>query len=255
MTARKPRTVDASRTLLEVIEALRVLNGAGVTELADHLDMAKSTIHGHLATLEEMEFVTKVNGEYTIGFKFLRLGEHARMRRESYRMAKDIVEELATETNERSQFIIEEYGKGVFVHRQVGQNAVHTNTRLGKRIYLHSTGAGKAILAHLPEERIEAIIDTIGLPERTENTITDRDELYDELARIRECGYAYNKEEGMAGLRTIGVPVSDPNGGVLGAFSVSGPSHRIRGDRLHDEIPNMLLGKANEFELKIQFES
>lgn len=255
MTTHGSRTVDASRTLLEVIEALRVLDGASVTELAEHLDMAKSSVHGHLATLEEMEYVIKEDGEYNIGLKSLRLGEHARMRREPYRMAKDIVEKLAEETNERSQFIIEEYGKGVFVHRQVGQNAVHTNTRLGKRIFLHSTGAGKAILAHLPEERIETIIDTIGLPERTENTITSKKVLYEELEEIQECGYALNMEEGMTGLRTVGVPVSDPDGGILGAFSVSGPSHRMRGDRLHEEIPNMLLGKANEFELKIQYES
>lgn len=249
------RTVNASKTLLEIVEALHELDGAGVTAIANHLDMPKSSVHKHLATLEEMEYVTNESGTYRVGLKFLRLGDYTRTQSEAYRMAKPIVKQLAKETNERSQFIVEEHGKGVFVHRQIGQNAVHTDTNIGKRIYLHATGAGKAILANLPPERIEEIVETIGLPARTEQTITDRDELYDELETIRERGYAFNKEEGMKGLRTVGVPVSDPSGQAFGAFSVSGPSHRLRDDRFHEEIPNMLLGKANEYELKIEFES
>jgi DNA-binding IclR family transcriptional regulator len=254
MTDPNRRTVKASQTLLEVVNALRELDGAGVTEIASHLEMPKSSVHKHLATLEEMEYVINDNGTYTIGLKFLRLGEYARTQNEAYQMARPIVKQLADETNERSQFIVEEYGKGVFVHRQVGQNAVHTDTNIGKRVYLHSTGAGKAILAHLPPERIEEVIETIGLPAQTDQTITDPDELRAELKKIRERGFALNKEEGMHGLRTIGVPVFDPDEEVFGAFSLSGPSHRMRGDRFNEEIPNMLLGKANEFELKIEFE-
>lgn len=249
------RTVKASKTLLEIVEALRELDGAGVTDIAAHLDMPKSSVHKHLATLEEMEYVTNKSGMYTIGLKFLRLGDYTRTQSEVYQMAKPIVKQLAKETNERSQFIVEEHGKGVFVHRQIGQNAVHTNTNIGKRIYLHATGAGKAILANLPPERIEEIVETIGLPAQTEQTITDPDELHEELEMVRKRGYAFNMEEGMKRLRTVGVPVFDPNGRAFGAFSVSGPSHRLRGDRFHDEIPNMLLGKANEYELKIEFES
>ncbi len=255
MTDSKPRTVNASRTLLEILEALRDLDGAGVTELATHLDMAKSSVHRHLATLEEMEYVTNDDGTYAIGFKFLRLGEHTRTSHDAYRMAKPTVAQLAEETNERSQFIVEEHGKGVFIHRRTGEYAVRTNTNIGKRIYLHATGAGKAILAHLPPNRIEDVIERIGLPARTDHTITDPDELYDELETIRERGYAFNKEEGMHGLRTVGVPVFDPDGAVFGALSVSGPSYRMRGERFNEEIPNMLLGKANELELKIEFES
>ncbi|WP_138005584.1 IclR family transcriptional regulator [Halalkalirubrum salinum] len=248
------RTVNATKTSFEVIEALRELDGAGITDLANHLDMAKSTVHSHISTLEEMEYIVKEGSKYEIGFKFLRLGEHTREQKKAYRMAKPIVKQLAEETNERSQFITEEYGLGVFVHRQIGQNAVHTNTSIGKRIYLHSTGAGKAILAHLPPDRIQSILDTIGLPAQTQNTITNREELYQELEKIRERGYAFNKEEGMDGLRTVGVPILAPDNNVFGAFSVSGPTYRMNGERLHEQIPNLLRGKANEFELKIEFE-
>ena len=110
MTDSNHRTVKASQTLLEIITALRELDGAGVTEIATHLDMPKSSVHKHLATLEDMEYVTNNTGTYTIGLKFLRLGEYARTHSEAYQMAKPIVKQLAAETNERSQFIVEEHG-------------------------------------------------------------------------------------------------------------------------------------------------
>jgi DNA-binding IclR family transcriptional regulator len=102
---------------------------------------------------------------------------------------------------------------------------------------------------HTPPGRIEEVIETIGLPAQTDQTITDPDELRAELKDIRERGFVLNKEEGMHGLQTIGVTVLYPDGELFGAFSVSGPSHRMRGDRFHEEIPNMLLGKAHEYEL------
>ncbi len=255
MSPTPSRSVKSADTMFSIIESLRLRDGAGVTELSEELDIAKSTVHTHLKTLEQKQYVIKEDGVYHLGFKFLRLGEHARTRKEIYRMAEPIVEELAVETNERSQFIVEEYNKGVFVHRSTGTHAVQTDTGLGKRIYLHSTGAGKAILAHLPSDRIDAIIEDIGLPKQTENTITDPEELRDELEQTRERGYAFNREEGMSRLRTVGVPVMNQDGSVFGALSVSGPSYRMRGDVFNTEIPNMLLGKANEFELKIEFES
>jgi len=241
--------------MFSIIESLRNMDGAGVTELSNELEIAKSTVHTHLKTLEQKQYIIEEDGVYHLGFNFLRLGEHARSRERVYRMAEPIVEELATETNERSQFIVEEYNKGVFIHKSTGTHAVQTDTGLGKRIFLHSTGAGKAILAHLSPDKVDGIIEDVGLPKQTENTITDRKELHEELKRIRERGYAFNKEEGTKGLRTVGVPVMKQDEAVLGALSVSGPSYRMRGDLFNTEIPNMLLGKANELELKIEFES
>jgi len=127
------------------------------------------------------------------------------------------------------------------------------NRRTGIQRHLHSTAAGKAILAEMPEQRVMDIISEHELPAETEHTITDPDSLVEELDEIREHGIAYNDEESVEGLRAVGVPVRGSNGIAIGALSVSGPSNRLRGEVFREEIPNIMLGHANEVELNIRY--
>jgi DNA-binding IclR family transcriptional regulator len=247
------RTVKTTETAFTIIEGLEELDGARVTELADHLGLAASTVHSHLATLYEMGYVVKEGDRYLIGSRFLKLGETAKERKEAYELARPKVKALAEETEERCQFIVEEHGRGVYLHRETGSRAVWTDSGLGKRVFLHSTASGKSVLANLPEERVDAILDRWGLPAQTDNTITDRTELFEELDVIRERGYAVNKEESTDGLRAVGVPVMDGSGDLLGALSVSGPSHRMKGEWFEREIPDLLLGTANELKLNLKY--
>ncbi len=119
--------------------------------------------------------------------------------------------------------------------------AVKTDARLGIRLYLHCTGTGKAILAHMPEERIGQIIDQHGLPRRTNHTITDRDELDAELERVRRKGVAFDDEERLDGMRGVATPIlNQETGDLLGALTVAGPTHRIHGDWFREDIPELL---------------
>ena len=245
--------VKTSETVFAIVEALKALDGARVTELANHLDLAKSTVHSHLRTLERLEYITREGDEYHLGLQFLGLGEFVRTRKELYRMTKEKVSQLAEDTEERAQFIVEEHGTGVYLHRENSSRAVSTDSGIGKRVYLHSTAAGKSILANLPEHTVNAIIERVGLPAVTEQTISDTASLFDELEIIREHGYAFNKEENVPTLNSVGVPIFGPDGRVLGALSVSGPSHRLQGKLLTETVPELLLGTANELELNLTY--
>jgi DNA-binding IclR family transcriptional regulator len=246
------RAVGAVETLLTIIETLEASGGMRVTALADEIDMADSTVHSHLATLEANGYVVKEGDVYQLGGRFLRFGEHVRNRRAAYEMAKPKVKLLAEETGERCQFIVEEHGRGVYLHRETGNQAVWTDSGLGNRIYLHATASGKALLAALPDERVETIIERWDMPELTTNTITDPDELREELTAVREQGYATNREESTEGLHAIGVTIHGDDE-IIGAISISGPSHRIQGELLEREIPDRLLGTANELMLNIRY--
>jgi DNA-binding IclR family transcriptional regulator len=247
------RTVGAVETLLLVIETLEASGGMRVTALADEIDMADSTVHSHLATLEANGYVVKEGDVYQLGGRFLQFGEYVRNRRKAYEMIRPKAKMLAEETGERCQFIVEEHGRGVYLHRKTGNQAVWTDSGLGKRIYLHATAAGKALLAALPDERVEAIIEQWGIPRLTMNTITDPNELQEELAAVRKRGYATNQEENTKGLHAAGVTIHGDNDEVIGAISISGPSHRMQGDLLEQEIPELLLGTANELSLNIRY--
>jgi DNA-binding IclR family transcriptional regulator len=248
MEPAEPVTVGATETSLRIIDALRTLDGAGVTELADHLGLPKSTVHNHLQTLRRNEYVTRQGSQYAIGLRFLQLGEYARDRRQIATIGPPEIDKLAEETREMANLLVEEHGRGVFLYRAKGADAVHMDTHAGKRVHLHTTGFGKSILAHLPNERVERILDRHGLPAATPNTITDRDRLMEALETIRERGYAYDDEERLEGLRCVAAPIV-VDGEVLGAVSVSGPKSRIRGDRYHEELPSFVTSAANVIEI------
>lgn len=237
----------------EIILALRDLEGATLKELEEHLAMPKSTIHRHLTTLHDLGFVRVKDGTYHVGFRFLELGEYTRKRKKAHRLAEQPVKDLAEESGERAQFVVEEQGKGIYLYIETGQHAVRTGLAVGHRIHLHSTAAGKVILSHLPEERVEAILAEQGLPTLTENTITDRDEFFAQLSDVRERGYASNREENIQGLRAVAGPVTDEDDELVGVLSISGPSNRMKGEWYTSELPDLILGTANELELRIAY--
>ncbi|WP_324760732.1 IclR family transcriptional regulator [Haloarcula sp. GH36] len=246
-------TITATKTSLRIIEALKRMDGAGVTAVADDLDIAKSTIHNHLQTLEGEGYVTNEGSVYRVGLRFLELGEYKRNRMNIYEKARPEVAALAEKTGEMANAAVEEHGEGVYITRAEGTQAVAVDTYAGKRVKLHCTALGKTILAELPEERVDEIVDTHGLPARTENTITDRAELKSELAEVRERGYAYDREERLSGLRCVAAPIVPEDGEFVGALSVSGPTTRIEGDRFHEEIPELLRSAANVIEINLVY--
>lgn len=90
--------------------------------------------------------------------------------------------------------MIEEHGTGVFLHTIKGEEAVQLDTHVGRRIHLHTSALGKPILAHLPSERVDEILDERNLPVVTSKTIGSCDELTAQLVEIQERGYAINDE-------------------------------------------------------------
>lgn len=243
-----------TRRSLTIAETLMELDGASLSEISEELGLAKSTAYAHLETLRDGGFVVKEDGIYNVGMQFLNLGGYAANRKVGYKLAEEKVRIVAETTNERAQFIVEENGLGYYVFiDSASETAVVTDVRPGKRSYLNTTSAGKAILANLPRERVEEIVDVHGLPARTEHTITDPATLYEELERVRERGYAHNKSERVERQWAIGVPIIGEGGTVIGGLSVSGPEYRVKGQRFDEEFPSLLLGIANELELNLAY--
>lgn len=241
-----------TETSLEIVDALREEDGADLEELSEHLGIATSTVHRHLVTLQERGYVVQEDGKYRIGLMFLTVGGHAQRNWAAYPSIKSTVDDLATDTGERTQFIVNQNGERVYLYTSVGQNAVETGAKNGKRGPLHSSAAGKAILASYPEEFVHEILDRKGLPKTGKNTVTDESELFGRLEEIRERGYAFNRQETTNGVHAVGAAVTDSDDEVLGGLSVSGPAQRLKGDLLTKELPQQLLGAVNELELHIQ---
>lgn len=253
MAKQANQPIKATETTFAIVNALMELDGAGVTELANHLGLPKSNVHNYLSTLQQEEYVIKKGSTYTVGIRFLELGAYARDRMDIYEIAKPEVEKLADETGELANLLVEEHGRGSYLHRARGENAVQVEAYTGTRVYLHSTALGKAILAYLPEERVDEIIETHGLPPSTDKTVTTRAELDAILDDIRDRGYAVDDEERLKGLRCVAAPILSNDDRVLGAVSVSGPTNRMKGDRFETTIPEKLLETVNVIELNVTY--
>lgn len=231
---------------------LREMNGAGVSELANQLNLPKSTVHDHLQTLENLGFLRNDNDVYQVTLKFLDYGGSVRRKTDIYPAGWPEVQNLALETGEHANLMIEEHGKGRYIYIAEGEDSAKLDTYTGMEVYLHASAMGKAMLAHFPQEKLDRIIETQGLPELTENTITSRDPLAEDLGEIQSCGVATDIEERTIGVRCIAAPIKGVNGEIYASVGVSGPTRRFEGERFYQEFPDMVQRAANLIELNIQ---
>ncbi len=244
--------IRASKTSLDIVEALVDLNGAGVSEVAVAVNKPNSTVHNHLKTLKQCGYVVKTNSDYRVSTKFLDIGAFTRYQMNLYRIAKQEIDDLAAKTGEHVSLMIEENGLGVLLYTALGTDAIQVETHPGMRMTLHTTAPGKAILANLSNERVDDIIDQYGLQEKTEYTITDRESLFQELERVRETGYAVDKNERIGGVTSLGVPLVTTTGALEGAISIYGPGHRFTDEKI-ESLSQLLYESKNIIEINLEY--
>lgn len=248
-------TVHAVETSLAIVNAIQELDDPGITEIAARLDLPKSTVFNHVKTLEKNHYLVDTETEgYRLGLKFLDHGIQARHNIEVFEASSPAMEQLASETQLAVWLAVEEFGKVVCIRKELGDRAVPTRGEIGRRLDMHSSSLGKAILANLSAERVDQIIEMYELPALTENTVTDRDELMEELETIREQGYALNDSESMEGLRAVASPIFSESD-ICGSICVAGTRSHIDGEYFDSELPARVKDAANEIELNLMYDT
>ena len=233
MSDNQARRVKTTATSIRIAHEIKRRDGATLAELAESMDLAKSTIHNHLATLVDERLLVVDAGVYRIGLGFLEFGSHARTRHTSYRPGRAQAHRLAESINEEANFSVTENGFMYPLEYVMGESSPDSPAvgseflKVGERFYMHSCSSGKAVLAALPDDEVDRVVERHGLPAVTENTITDRETLFDELDGIRERGYATNDEELQSGFRSIAASVTHPDGTVIGGLAIGGPAYRF----------------------------
>jgi DNA-binding IclR family transcriptional regulator len=243
--------VQSIQTMFDLVEVIIENEGAGVTELSNHMELPKSTVYSHLRTLQSCGFLTNQDGKYHVNLKFLQYGGDIRRRIDIYPAAWSEVQDLALATGEHANLMIEEHGMGRYIYISEGKNSATLDTFTGMSVPLHATAEGKAILANLSEERLAEILNQQELIRFTDNTITDRETLQDELTRIRENGVATSDEERTLGVRGVAAAITDLDDSVHGAIGVSGPISRFQNESYNQEFPEIVLKKANIAQLNL----
>lgn len=236
----------------EILDLLWELDGAGPSELAARMDLPDSTVYDYLRSLSETQYVTRSDGEYRLSSYFLTIGGKMKYRNRLFQVAKPEMKRVVSETDELVGLTIENDGRAVVYHQEEGQQALSLGTYTGAATPMHTVATGKAILAYLPEERVDEIIEMRGLEERTEHSITDPDVLRTELEQIREDGYAVDWNEQVIGMGMAAVPILVEDG-VLGSFGIVVPTGRLQDEAYQADLLQKLQEMANTVTINYQY--
>ena len=245
-------------TGLAILDKLHDSERAGVSELAEELELSPGAVHHHLSTLRQYNFVTKDGDHYRLSLKFKVYGEFALYHEPAYLIGRTEVDKLANDTGEYGHLVTEEHGRSIKLHQHRGDKAIGQSYQRMKRQNmepLHYTAAGKVLLAFMDRSHAERVISYYGLPKRTANTITEEQALYEELDRIREAGYSVNDEEEIEGIRAIGAPILDRDGSPVVAVSLSAPTERFTFETIEKTIAPKVTETANIIEANLNMKA
>jgi DNA-binding IclR family transcriptional regulator len=236
----------------EVIEVLERERSAGPSTVAAELEVSRATAHDYLTTLESTGYVINDGGSYRIGYRFLGLGSRLKYRSVLFNAARAPLRKLSEETGDLCQVGVEEDGEWVLLHNDGDTSTVDMGTYPGLRFSIHTQAAGKVILAHLPDERVDQIIERHGLEPMTERTITDPEELRAELDRIEDNGYAVDSDQQDVGVSIIAAPVL-VKGAIVGSVSIGCPTGRLQSDEYRRTRIRSVVVAADEVSLNYRY--
>jgi len=208
--------------------------GLALSEVAEQAELAPSTTHRLLQALQSQGFVTQDSelGVWKIDVKTFRIGNSFLEARDFVATSRPFLRRLTAVTGETANLGVRDNGTAVFLAQSESPQMMRMITRLGSRAPLHASGVGKALMAWLPEDEFERVLDERGLARVTENTLHTAASLREGLAEVRRQGFACDREEHAIGLQCVAACVHDEHGTPLAAISVSGPKARIPEARL-----------------------
>lgn len=227
------RSLDRAVAILGAFDEARPR--LSLSEIADALGLNTSTAHRLLQALKAHGLVTQPDGgkAYALGPTVLRLARLATGSLDVQEIARPFMRRLRDAIGETvGLHVLRSDNLRVVVDQAESHQALRRSyTELGEPIPLHQGAPGKVLLAYLPEDQREAILDA-PLDAANENTVTDADALRRELATVRGRGYALSYGERVGGIHTVAVPLRDHDGRVVAALSVTGPAMRMPRERL-----------------------
>ncbi|WP_281451681.1 IclR family transcriptional regulator [Paenarthrobacter nitroguajacolicus] len=213
--------------------------GLGASDLARKAGLPFSTTHRLLASLTRDGFAHFEADErrYHLGLRIYLLGQRVSHAHGYTGVAQPILQRITSATRESTIMAILDGTYQLTVGKVDGPQAFRITTDPGHRGPLHSTAVGKVLVAFAEPEESEQLVEELELVPRTEHTITDRQAFREEIALVRERGYAVMNEENEVGMHAVAVPVLSPEGKATAAIATAAPVFRIRLKDLLTHVP------------------
>jgi DNA-binding IclR family transcriptional regulator len=215
---------------LAIMEAVaQEPEGLSNAELSRKLQIPKSSASYILRTLETQGYLNRdrQSGKYRVGLKILSLSRGALSGIDVREVALPIMRRLVEKTNLTCHLAILDGPDAVYIEKVEPTGFIRMDTWVGRRMRVHATSVGKALVAHIPQERLEKILAERGMEKRTAKTITTLAKLLKDLEKVRSQGYAVDDEENNLGARCVGAPVFNEQGAIEASLGLSGTTNQV----------------------------
>lgn len=243
-------------TVVKGLKILEVLaeadHPASLGEISEACGLSKSNVHRLLRTLEACGYVNQEasSRKYYATLRMWELGTRTHDRLDFRAIARPHLIQLVEETEETVHLSVFDGSEVLFVDKIDGSHAVRTYVNVGDRAPSYCSASGKAMLAHMPNEVIDAVGQTI--QRHTKNTVGSLAELRKHLAAIRDAGYSLTLGEWRQDVTGIASAIISDSGKVIGAIGVAGPQDRMRQSR-HERYIEAVLAARDRIRQDIGF--
>jgi len=227
---------DGPYQLQSLVRAVAVLELLGefevplaLVEISQRLQIHKSTVHRSLMVLERIALIERTSdNRFRLGMKLYELGNRAVQQMDLRTRIHPNLQRLSTELGETVHLGVLQKTTVVYLDKTEPGRHICMSSKTGSTNPVYCTSLGKAMLAYLPKDQLEGIVDQIHFVRYTPKTICSREELLRALDRVRHRGFAVDDEEIEMGVRCVGAPIFDENNTPVAALSMSGPTARVR---------------------------
>lgn len=233
------QSVDRALSILDLFDEYD--KELRLTEINERMGLHKSTVHSLLKTLQMHHYIEQnpENGKYCLGMKLFERGHYVIQSMDLRNVAKEHLVELSKETNKTVHLVILDGKEGIYIDKVESSNATVLYSKIGRRVPIHSSGVGKALVAFKTSEELEKILDGYDYIQQTQNTLTDKGSFLTELETIRERGYATDNEENEPGVYCVAMPVRDYTGQVIAAISSSTAVSQVTNHVVEKSVENL----------------
>ena len=221
-------SVPVVRSTFRILEELSLTELLGLREVTLATGIPKSTVFRILSTLVDLGYVTRdPDRNYRISPRLGNLVSDEATTKELRRLALPLMLELRNKYGETVNLGVQQVDKVTYLEVVPSEFALRLQESRGASVPVHASALGKAILAFSPQDSVRELIRSYKLESVTEHTISDPDEFFSELKRVRHAGFAFDRGEGSMLAVCVGAPILDAKGNAIAAMSISGPASRF----------------------------
>lgn len=224
--------VPALDKIVRICDYLSTQDGATFSQIFQDLTLPKSSTSSLLNALVSHGILRQEQGKYYLGLRLHQWGDKSIEQFDLRKVAEPFMAELRDKTNLTCHLGILDGLSPVYIAKLENDQPINIRTWIGKKLPLHSTGVGKALIAWLPEEKIDLLLPVEPFPKYTDTTITKKTQLKKELAKIKKQGWAYDNQEDALGVHCIAAPIFDKNDQPIAAISISGVLFQLPVDKI-----------------------